>query len=106
MTAPVSNEQAVTFVWIRVGNGDPEPAALEGKKPNRRVTTIGCPDPYFIDEPDCPAWLCYDKAYHGLLDIARPDETVNEKEAAKRERAYQRSLKASRHSYAGFGRRA
>lgn len=97
--------QKITFVWVRVGNGNPEPAALEGEKPNRKVTTIGCPDPYFIDQPDCPAWLCYDTKYHAIDDLVPPEESINEAEAAKRERAYQKSLKISRHSYAGFGRR-
>lgn len=104
--APImSIETKVTFVWIRVGDGNPEPAALEGEFPNRKVTTIGCPDPYFIDGPDCPAWVCYNGTYHDQAVIEPPEETVKAKEAVKRERAYQKSLKESRHSYVGFGRK-
>lgn len=104
----IKPEDQVTFVWIRVGDGNPEPAALEGMRGSRKVTTIGCPDPYMIDEPDCPAWLCYSGDSgdcHELAEMEPPEEIINEKEATKRERAYQKSLRVTQHSYAGFGRK-
>lgn len=94
----------VQYVWIRVGDGNPEPAALEGVEPNRKVTTIGCPDAYMIDEPDCPAWLVYHGCGFELDVIDLPDDPITAKEAAKRERAYRKAI-SNRHSYAGFGRR-
>ena len=91
------------FVWVRVGDGDPEPAALEGKKGERKATTIGCPDPFMIDEKGCPCKLIYDgDRTHGrktnelLAVIEVPDKPIAESTARKLAKQY---------SYAGFGRR-
>ena len=62
----------VRYVWVRVGNGQPEPAVLEGEKPNRKVTTMGCPDPFMFDEEGCPAWLCYTGDNYNLAVLKPP----------------------------------
>lgn len=97
------------FVWVRVGDGDPEPAALGGKTGERRATTIGCPDPFMLDEPGCPCKLVYeatsDFAGGYLAELTAPDEEISAEEANKRQQEYRAYIKAQRHSYAGFGRR-
>lgn len=48
------------YAWVRVGDGDPEPAAITGKKPHRKAVTIGCPDPFDVDDPEsgCKILVC------------------------------------------------
>lgn len=46
------SEAKTFYAWVRVGDGEPEPAAITGKKPNRKATTIGCPDTFDVDDPD------------------------------------------------------
>jgi len=97
----------MNYVWVRVGDGDPEPAALEGEKPNRKATTLGCPDPFMIDEPDCPCQLLYLSgdgfAEEATLEFS--DTFVSRVEAVAAEKRWKKHLATHYHSYAGFGRR-
>ena len=99
------------FVWVRVGDGDPEPAALEGTKPNRKATTIGCPDPFLVDEAGCPCKVLYDGNRCGkhageyLATIEVPDRPIGQSTAQKLAREYREYMNRQNHSYAGFGKR-
>lgn len=110
------------YAWVRVGSGDPEPAAITGQKPNRKATTIGCPDTFNVDDQDsgCSIVLMASdttSAMHGLAEEA-VIETLEEDsswdccievsfiEAQRREIAYQLAVAIKPHSYAGFGRTA
>jgi hypothetical protein len=95
------------YAWVRVGDSNPEPAAIEGEAPDRRATTLGCPDPFYIDHPDCPCKLLYlgGEDFAEEAKIEAPDHVVSEAEAKVAERKWKKYLKAQAHSYAGFGRR-
>lgn len=118
------------YAWVRVGDGDPEPAAITGTRPNRLATTIGCPDPFKVDDPEsgCAIVLLIDGNYrerehHKIGQSIEDDKRgraeeaflelfdecgaveVSRDEAARREAAYQKAIKAKPHNYAGFGRR-
>jgi hypothetical protein len=96
------------YCWVRVGDGEPEPAAVEGEKPNRKATTIGCPDPFMIDEPECPCQLLYESG-DGLVEeaeITADVGLVSYKEAQAQERRWRKHIAKYSHSYAGFGRRS
>jgi hypothetical protein len=95
------------YAWVRVGDGNPEPAAVEGKKGERKATTLGCPDPFLIDEKGCPCKLLYDgnTQMGSMATMEPPDDEISASEARKREREYRAYMRAARHSYAGFGRR-
>lgn len=96
------------YVWVRVGDGDPEPAALEGEPGARRVTTIGCPDPFMIDEEECPCKLVY-LDFDGpkeVYQIHAPENPITEKEADRLERKWKKYINNRNHGYAGFGRKA
>jgi hypothetical protein len=117
----------VVYAWVRVGDGNPEPAAIEGEKPNRKATTIGCPDTFNVDDPESGCAIVmvvnenyarvgnsYDDQRYGRAHEAifrGPTEghgapvEVEPEEAARREAAYQQAIKYVPHSYAGFGRR-
>ena len=110
------------YAWVRVGDGDPEPAAIKGKKPNRTATTLGCPDPFNVDDPasGCSLVLLAEapgrySSPHWAAIYGRADEyeiefeaencvEVTAAEAAEREKAYRKAIKEQPHSYAGFGR--
>lgn len=88
------------FYWARIGNGNYEPVAVTGKKGARMAYTIGCADPFPVDEADSAIELYVDKDYP-----ERPEPPLTPKQAAAaaaRERRYQ-AMRTS-HGYAGFGR--
>jgi hypothetical protein len=88
------------FYWARIGNGNYEPVAVKGKKGVRMAYTIGCADPFQVDEPDSAIELYEDKDYP---DRPEPPLTPKQEAAAlRRERRY-REL-SGHHGYAGFGR--
>jgi hypothetical protein len=110
------------YAWVRVGDGEPEPAAIRGDKPNRTATTIGCPDTFNVDDPEsgCSIVLVADRSErftnpHWAAIYGRAQEVeiefeiggcreVTRIEADEREKAYRRAIKERPHSYAGFGR--
>ena len=112
MTAPY-------FAWAVVGDGEPEPVAVKGDPGSRQAFTIGCPDPYNIDEPDCPCMLlpdweqdAKDNRYIAKVKIGDerepikpPTNILSKKVRSKLEKQFRSDL-APRHRYAGFGRRA
>lgn len=110
------------YAWVRVGGGEPEPAAISGNKPNRKATTIGCPDTFDVDNPEsgCNIVLLarnyqadprYGQAIEAEIESLEEGfyennyQEVTKIEADERERAYQKAIKAKPHSYAGFGRK-
>ena len=88
------------FYWARIGDGNFEPVAVTGKKGSRMAYTIGCPDPFAVDDPD-PAILLHE-ADHAFERLVAPLTPKQEEAALRRERKY-RALQKS-HAYAGFGR--
>lgn len=86
------------FYWARIGNGNPEPVAVTGRKPHRLATTIGCPDTFVVDGPDSAILLLEDE-YDRLEAPLTPQQ---EERAMARERRARALLQ--NHSYAGFGR--
>lgn len=114
--------EAVYYAWVRVGDGEPEPAAITGKKPNRKATTLGCPDTFDVDDPTsgCSIVLLapnyaldprYGQASEAEIETIAEDagwsnfKEVTAGEAVQREKAYQAAIRERPHSYAGFGRR-
>lgn len=92
--------ERANFYWARIGNGNYEPVAVKGKKGDRMAYTIGCADPFPVDEVDSAIQLYEDADYP---DRPEPPLTPKQQEAAdRRERRYQ-ALRTS-HGYAGFGR--
>ncbi len=88
------------FYWARIGDGNYEPVAVTGKKGARMAYTIGCADPFAVDEPDPAIQLYDDKDWP---ERPEPPLTPKQQEAAlRRERRYQ-AMRAT-HNYAGFGR--
>jgi hypothetical protein len=45
------------FYWARVLGSNFEPVEVTKEDGKRVARTIGCPDPFFLDEPDCPCVL-------------------------------------------------
>lgn len=91
------------FYWARIGDGNFEPVAVRGKKGARMAYTIGCADPFAVDEAN-PAIVLLerdDDSYDGG-PIKAPLTPKQEAAARRRERRY-REISAS-HGYAGFGR--
>lgn len=112
----------VYYAWVRVGNGEPEPAAITGEKPHRKATTFGCPDAFDVDDPESgcsivmmaagyPAHPLYARAEEAEIERIEDDHgwshcvEVSTIDAEKREAAYQAAVKIKPHRYAGFGRR-
>lgn len=109
------------YAWVRVGDGDPEPAAITGEKPHRKATTIGCPDTFDVDDPEsgCSVVLLAWKyggpregragealiEWEDAVDFCSSYCEVTPVEAAEREQAYQQAIREKPHSYAGFGKR-
>jgi hypothetical protein len=120
------------YAWVRVGNGDPEPAAITGKKPHRKATTFGCPDTFDVDRADsgCSIILAvrsnylehvaggsnrhdnlWGRASEATIENPFSDDEhdrlyeIDAKDAAQREKDYQREIKYQPHNYAGFGRK-
>lgn len=115
----------VYYAWVRVGDGDPEPAAIEGEKPNRKATTFGCPDTFDVDDPEsgCVIVMGIRRDHHDA-DLDRPHEMriddwaevlemrrhtgwseISLTDAALQEERYQKAIKRKPHRYAGFGRK-
>lgn len=90
------------FYWARIGDGNYEPVAVRGKKGKRMAYTIGCPDPFAVDEPDS-AVLLYAAEYPGDDDFLDPPLTPAQEVNALRRERRARALMVS-HGYAGFGR--
>lgn len=91
------------FYWARIGDGNFEPVAVRGKKGSRQAWTIGCADPFAVDEPDSAIKLLEkaDDDFDGG-PMSPPLTPKQEAAALARERRY-RALAGS-HGYAGFGR--
>lgn len=85
------------FYWARIGDGNFEPVAVRGKKGERMAYTIGCADPFAVDEPNSAVLL--DEDYSPMDPPLTPKQEAN---ALRRERRY-RELHGF-HGYAGFGR--
>ncbi len=107
------------FYWAVVGDGNPEPVAVQGKKGSRQAFTIGCPDAYNIDEAGCPCRLlpemeqAADMATNRYIakiedvemdPIEVPPNSLSPKVRRALEKQFADDL-APKHSYAGFGRR-
>ena len=105
-----------SFYWAVVGDGNPEPVAVTEEGGVRKAFTIGCPDPYMIDEPGCPCRILpeLDQAVKGNRYIAKvkdvpqepmgvPENTLSPKVRRALEKQFRAQL-APRHGYAGFGR--
>lgn len=91
------------FYWARIGDGNYEPVAVIGRKGARMAYTIGCQDPFSVDE-DNPAIVVLEKsenAYDGG-QMTAPLTPKQEAAADRRERRYREI--AAQHRYAGFGR--
>ena len=90
----------VAFRWVRVGDGNPEPAAIKTVNGVRMAFTIGCPDGFVLGRSS--AVKVSDK-------LEPPEELLTEAEIeregvlARRRQARFRKLNP-RHGYAGFGR--
>jgi len=109
--------EQTTYFWAVVGDGNPEPVAVDGEPGNLRAYTIGCPDPYMLDDPDCPCKLLpqLGQAVRNNRYIAKieerppeplkiPENTLSKKVRRELEKRFVDEL-APRHSYAGFRRR-
>jgi hypothetical protein len=122
------------YAWVRVGDGEPEPAAIEGEKPDRTATTFGCPDKFKVDDPTsgCSVVLVVNANYahptrqsdnywdrysrlngrareaviRSLFDEYPAPVEVTTIERDERERRFQQAIREKPHNYAGFGRRA
>lgn len=109
--------EQTTYFWAVIGNGNPEPVAVDGEPGSLRAYTIGCPDPYYLDDPNCPCRLLPElrQAVKGNRYIAKvengppepievPENTLSRKVRRELEASFAAQL-APHHSYAGFGRR-
>jgi hypothetical protein len=109
--------EQTTYFWAVVGKGNPEPVAVDGEPGSLRAYTIGCPDPYLLDDPACPCRLLptVEQAVRDNRYIAKikdgppepievPENTLSRKVRRDLEARFAAKL-APRHSYAGFGRR-
>ena len=118
----MTTDRLIDYVWVRVGNGEPEPAALKGEKPHRKIITLGCPDPFEIDQPGSGCsivqiatsytsiWDTHGQAQSAVIDFEEDYMNdclmeVSQETADEREKAYQKAIKRKPHNYAGFGRR-
>lgn len=112
----MSEDRKSQFYWAVVGDGSPEPVAVRGERGSRQAFTIGCPDPYLIDQGDCPCRLLpyMEQAHKDNRYIAKiedveaspmvvPLNSLSPKVRRALEAQFRADLKP-RHRYAGFGR--
>lgn len=90
------------FVWVSIEGSLPEPAGLRNEGEKRVVYTLGCPDPFYPDEPGskCKV-LCAMETPEQIVStpIEEPPEAVKPKKAAKTKKKT-----TGTHSYMGWGR--
>ena len=107
------------YAWAVVGDGNPEPVAVQCTNGIRQVFTIGCVDPYNIDDEGCPCKLLpnweqdvKDNRYiakvkltdeHDHIEV--PRNILSRRVRQELERKFASEL-GPRHGYAGFGRRS
>ena len=90
------------FYWARIGDGNFEPVAVKGKKGKRLAYTIGCADPFQVDEAD-PAIALYCEYEDEPPEPMDPPLTPKQEVYAQRRERRYRALHGF-HGYAGFGR--
>ena len=90
------------FAWIRVGDGDLEPAAIKRVDGVRTAFTIACPDGFPLGKGSAvKVGDTIEPPYEMLTDA----EQAREDALARKRQAYYRKMNPL-HGYAGFGRKA
>lgn len=51
------SDRKTKFYWASVAGADPEPVEVCTVEGRRACYTLGCADPFFLDEPNCPVRL-------------------------------------------------
>ena len=88
------------FYWARIGDGNPEPVAVQRVDGKRVCYTFACPDPFELGRGSA---VKLGERIEPDYDFLTPEEQTREDEKAKRREERYRRLHPS-HGYAGFGR--
>lgn len=83
------SSQKTKHWWVSIAGNHCEPAAVKG----RLVYTLGCPDPFDLDKPDCPAVLV-EECDHPLTPAQKKYQLRKQREALRAAAAhgYRRDL--------------
>lgn len=87
------------FYWAIVGEANPEPVAVTVKNGKRVAYTIGCPDPFVLDEPDSVIMLLSEETVHFELVPMDPLEippVATAESVAKARKAHERMIARDR----------
>lgn len=50
-------ERKTTFYWASIAGAEPEPVEVTMLDGRKVAYTLGCPDPFYLDEKPCPVKL-------------------------------------------------
>jgi hypothetical protein len=113
MTIPTAREgkPKSEFFWASVAGAEPEPVEVVNEGPRRAVYTFGCPDPFYLDDPNCPVVLgsrvqvVAGGVAFSILDTEKPLPLVRpalrETSAAEMARQERNYRKSGPHSWRG-----
>lgn len=77
------------FAWASIGGADAEPVELIERDGRKGILTIGCPDPFWLDDETAGIRMSIGRIEKGYFLTL---ETAEERQA--REDAYQRRINA------------
>ncbi len=103
-------ERKTEFWWASIGGAEPEPVEKTEHEGRPCVYTLGCADPFYLDDPDCPVtlastnrpsgWrsLCFD--VKNRLPMERP-KLPNKDEAQSIDDMFHRRMPPRSHGWRG-----
>lgn len=94
------SERRTVFRWVRVGDGNPEPAAIKMVDDVRMAFTIGCPDGFTLGRSSA---VKVGDSMEPPEELLTEEEREHEYQLARRRQKRFRKLNPH-HGYAGFGR--
>lgn len=80
------------FAWASIAGADPEPVEIIERDGRKGVLTIGCPDPFWLDDKSVRVRLNWER-------MERPDNVQTDRQRKLAETRYWN--RAERHSWRG-----